>query len=114
LRGATGVKALAHITGGGFPDNIPRVLPDGLCARIDLAVVPVLPIFRWLAQAGRIAQPEMLRTFNCGIGMIVVVAPAEARAVATILQNAGEHVVTLGHLEAGKREVTFDNQLDLN
>jgi phosphoribosylformylglycinamidine cyclo-ligase len=114
LRGSTGLKALAHITGGGFPDNIPRVLPDGLCARIDLAVVPVLPIFRWLAQAGRIAQPEMLRTFNCGIGMIVVVAPAEARAVATILQNAGEHVVTLGHLEAGKREVTFDNQLDLN
>jgi phosphoribosylformylglycinamidine cyclo-ligase len=114
LRGSTGVKALAHITGGGFPDNIPRVLPDGICARIELAAVPILPIFRWLAQAGRIAQPEMLRTFNCGVGMIVVVAPEEARAVATILQNAGEHVVTLGHLEAGKREVAFDGQLDLS
>jgi phosphoribosylformylglycinamidine cyclo-ligase len=113
LRGAAGVKALAHITGGGFPDNIPRVLPEGICARIDLAAVPVLPIFRWLAQAGRIAQPEMLRTFNCGIGMIVVVAPAEARAIDTILQKAGEHVVTLGRLEAGKREVVFDGQLDL-
>jgi len=55
LRGSAGVKALAHITGGGFPDNIPRVLPDGICARIDLAAVQVLPIFRWLAQAGRIA-----------------------------------------------------------
>jgi phosphoribosylformylglycinamidine cyclo-ligase len=55
----------------------------------------------------------MLRTFNCGIGMIVVVAPAEARAIATILQKAGEHVVTLGRLEAGKREVVFDGQLDL-
>jgi phosphoribosylformylglycinamidine cyclo-ligase len=114
LRGSIGVKALAHITGGGFPDNIPRVLPEGLCARIDLAAVPVLPIFRWLAQAGHIAQAEMLRTFNCGIGMIVVVAAAEARAVATILQNAGEHVVTLGDLQAGEREVAFDGQLDLS
>jgi len=114
LRGAAGVKALAHITGGGFPDNIPRVLPEGICARIDLAAVPVLPIFRWLAQAGHIAQVEMLRTFNCGIGMIVVVAADEARAVATILRNAGEHVVTLGRLEAGKREVAFDGELDLS
>jgi phosphoribosylformylglycinamidine cyclo-ligase len=113
LRGSSAVKALAHITGGGFPDNIPRVLPEGICARIDLATVPVLPIFRWLAQAGRVAQSEMLRTFNCGIGMIVVVAPEEAHEVATILQNAGEHVVTLGRLEAGKREVAFDGHLDM-
>ncbi len=114
LRGSAGVKALAHITGGGFPDNIPRVLPEGICARIDLAAVPVSAIFRWLAQAGRIAQPEMLRTFNCGIGMIIVVAAEEASAIATILQNAGEHVVAMGHLEAGKREVAFDGQLDLS
>jgi phosphoribosylformylglycinamidine cyclo-ligase len=113
LRGSSGVKALAHITGGGFPDNIPRVLPDGMCARIDLAAVPVLPIFRWLAQAGQIAQSEMLRTFNCGIGMIIVVAPNEAAAVTGLLRDAGERVVTLGHLEAGKREVAFDGQLGL-
>ena len=104
----------AHITGLGFPDNIPRVLPDGICARIDLAAIPMLPIFRWLAQAGHIAQAEMLRTFNCGIGMIVVVAADEARAVATILHNAGEHVVTLGRLEAGERGVAFDGELDLS
>jgi phosphoribosylformylglycinamidine cyclo-ligase len=113
LRATEAVKGLAHITGGGFPDNIPRVLPDGLGAAIDLARVPVLPVFRWLAGAGGIAEPEMLRTFNCGIGMIVVVAADQARAVATILQNAGEHVVTLGRLEAGKREVAFDGELDL-
>ena len=61
------VKGLAHITGGGFPDNIPRVLPKGLGARIDLARVPVLPVFQWLAREGGIAENEMLRTFNCGI-----------------------------------------------
>ncbi len=114
FRGSSGVRGLAHITGGGFPDNIPRVLPEGIRARIDLAAVPVLPVFRWLAQAGRIVQSEMLRTFNCGIGMIAVVAPDEAAAVATILQNAGERVITLGRLEAGKREVAFDGELDLN
>ena len=65
------MKGLAHITGGGFPDNIPRVLPKGLGARIDLGKVPVLPVFKWLASEGGIAQNEMLRTFNCGIGMIV-------------------------------------------
>src|SRR5262245_52759891 len=67
------VKALAHITGGGFPDNIPRVLPDGLGVEIDLARVPVLPVFRWLAAAGSVAEGELLRTFNCGIGMVAVV-----------------------------------------
>jgi len=64
IRETGAVKALAHITGGGFPDNIPRVLPKGLGVRLDLARVPVLPVFKWLAQAGNIAEPEMLRTFN--------------------------------------------------
>ena len=85
IRETGAVKALAHITGGGFPDNIPRVLPKGLGARIDLARVPVLPVFRWLARAGGIAEPEMLRTFNCGIGMIAVVEPRRADAVAEVL-----------------------------
>ena len=71
MRATKAVKGLAHITGGGFPDNIPRVLPKGLGARIDLGKVPVLPVFKWLASEGGIAQNEMLRTFNCGIGMIV-------------------------------------------
>ena len=82
IRETKAVKALAHITGGGFPDNIPRVLPKGLGARIDLARMPVLPVFRWLAETGGIAEPEMLRTFNCGIGMIAVVEPRAADEVA--------------------------------
>ncbi len=98
IRETGAVKALAHITGGGFPDNIPRVLPDGLGAAIDLAQVPVLPIFRWLAGVGGIAEAEMLRTFNCGIGMIAVVDPARADAVATVLRREGEAVVRLGEL----------------
>ena len=113
LRQTAAIKAMAHITGGGFPDNIPRVLPKGLRARIDLAAVPVLPVFRWLAQAGRIPAPEMLRTFNCGIGMVVVAAPAQAGAVSAALAGAGERVVTLGTLEAGDGGVVYHGHLDL-
>ena len=94
IRETKGVKALAHITGGGFPDNIPRVFPDGIGARIDLAKVPVLPVFKWLAAAGDVAQEEMLRTFNCGIGMIAVVAPKDVDAVSAVLRREGDTVVT--------------------
>ena len=72
IRKTKAVKALAHITGGGFVDNIPRVLPPGLGVALDLARVPVLPVFKWLAAAGKIGENEMLRTFNCGIGMVAV------------------------------------------
>src|SRR5256885_1609150 len=75
------VKALAHITGGGFTENIPRVLPDGLNVRIDLGAVPFSSLFRWLAATGGVAEAEMLRTFNCGVGMILVVAAERADAV---------------------------------
>ncbi len=98
IRETRAVKGLAHITGGGFPDNIPRVLPDGLGVQLDLARVPVLPVFRWLAKTGDIAEPEMLRTFNCGIGMIALAAPAEADAVMAALARAGETVVRLGEV----------------
>ena len=79
IRATKAVKGLAHITGGGFPDNIPRVLPKGLGARIDLAQVPVLPVFKWLAARRRYRADEMLRTFNCGVGMIVIAAPQGGR-----------------------------------
>jgi phosphoribosylformylglycinamidine cyclo-ligase len=114
IRKTGAVKALAHITGGGFPDNIPRVLPAGLGVRLDLARVPVLPVFRWLAAVGAIAQPEMLRTFNCGIGMIAVVEPAQADAVAAELTRAGESVSRLGEITvAGDAPVTYVGGLDL-
>ena len=116
IREAKGVKALAHITGGGFPDNIPRVFPDGIGARIDLAAVPVLPVFKWLASTGDVAQEEMLRTFNCGIGMIAVVAPKDAEAVAAVLRREGENVVKLGELFAARPDeprVRYTGALDL-
>jgi phosphoribosylformylglycinamidine cyclo-ligase len=115
IRETKAVKALAHITGGGFPDNIPRVLPKGLGAEIDLAQVPVLPVFQWLARAGDVDQLEMLRTFNCGIGMIVVVAAAQADAVTAAFTAAGERVARLGTIVPNTTDerVHFSGRLDL-
>jgi phosphoribosylformylglycinamidine cyclo-ligase len=114
IRDTGAVKALAHITGGGFPDNIPRVLPKGLGVTLDLARVPVLPVFKWLAATGAIAQPEMLRTFNCGIGMIAVIETAKADEVAAELSRAGETVVRLGEVTAdGSDRVAYSGRLDL-
>jgi phosphoribosylformylglycinamidine cyclo-ligase len=98
LKQAGGLKALAHITGGGFPDNIPRVLPEGAAVRLDLAAVPVLPVFGWLARTGGVAEAEMLRTFNCGIGMIAVVAAEQADAVAAAFEAAGQPALRLGEV----------------
>jgi phosphoribosylformylglycinamidine cyclo-ligase len=104
LRATKAVKALAHITGGGFPDNIPRVLPQGLGVMLDLQRVPVPPIFRWLADVGQVAEAEMLRTFNCGVGMVAVVAPGEADAVGNALVREGETVVPIGEVVAIARD----------
>ncbi|MGZ3286944.1 MAG: phosphoribosylformylglycinamidine cyclo-ligase [Xanthobacteraceae bacterium] len=116
LRDTKAIKALAHITGGGFPDNIPRVLPKGLGARLDLERVPVPPIFRWLADVGTVAEPEMLRTFNCGIGMVAVVAAGETDAVASALVREGETVVRMGEVVAmtpDTARVVYRGHLDL-
>jgi len=116
LRETKAVKALAHLTGGGFPDNIPRVLPDRLGARIDLARVPVKPVFKWLAAEGNIAEPEMLRTFNCGVGMIAVAAKEKAEALMQSFARAGEQAFMLGEITraAGEPRVTYDGRLDLS
>ena len=98
---AGGVHGLAHITGGGLTENLPRVLPAGLGASVDLGAFPLPPVFRWLAEAGGIAGDEMLRTFNCGIGMVVVVAPEAEAALAETLRAAGETVIALGAVEPG-------------
>ena len=114
--GATGaVKALAHITGGGFPDNIPRVLPKGLGAVLDLGAIPVPPVFGWLAKTSRVAESEMLRTFNCGIGMIAVVAPGETDAVSRALRDAGEEPVAIGEVIAadGSERLRYRGELKL-
>ncbi|MCA0406171.1 MAG: phosphoribosylformylglycinamidine cyclo-ligase [Proteobacteria bacterium] len=91
-----GIKALAHITGGGFIDNIPRVLPEGFGVSLDLAKITPPPVFGWLAKTGGVAEAEMLRTFNCGIGMVIVVEPAKAAAIAETLRAAGEAVSEVG------------------
>jgi phosphoribosylformylglycinamidine cyclo-ligase len=114
IRETGGIKALAHITGGGFTDNIPRVLPKALGVRVDLAAVPVLPVFKWLAKEGNIAELEMLRTFNCGIGMVAVVERDKAVDVMKVLSDNGERAVMLGEVtEAGPERVVYDGHLDL-
>jgi phosphoribosylformylglycinamidine cyclo-ligase len=115
IRETGAVKGLAHITGGGFTDNIPRVLPKGLGVRIDLAQLHVLPVFKWLAGQAGIADLEMLRTFNCGVGMVAIVNPEAAVRVMDVLASSGETVMQLGQvIEAhGDERVIYDNQLDL-
>ena len=98
LRESGGLKALAHITGGGLPDNLPRVLPEGLGAAIDLSQIMAPPVFGWLAEAGGVAEAEMLRTFNCGVGMAVVASADEADAVAELLRREGETVTRIGEI----------------
>jgi phosphoribosylformylglycinamidine cyclo-ligase len=100
LRAHDGIKALAHITGGGFLENIPRVLPANTIAEIDLAQVPCPPVFGWLHKVGNVQEREMLRTFNCGIGMICVVSRESTTEVARLLTEQGEHVVVLGSIAA--------------
>lgn len=97
-----GATALAHITGGGLTENLPRVLPDGMGAEIDLSSWTLPPIFAWLAQAAGIEQAEMLKTFNCGVGMIVVAPADQAPAVTAALNEAGEAAFTIGALVAGE------------
>ena len=104
LKATDGVLALAHITGGGFPDNIPRVLPDSAAVRLDLDSIDVPPVFAWLAKEGGVVESEMLRTFNCGIGMIVVAQAAKANEVETALRNAGEKPVRVGEIIAREGE----------
>ncbi|WP_283194865.1 phosphoribosylformylglycinamidine cyclo-ligase [Rhizobium sp. AN80A] len=100
IRETGAIKALAHITGGGFPENIPRVLPKHLAAEIDLAAVKVPAVFSWLAKTGGVEANEMLRTFNCGIGMIAVVSAENADTVISALEAQGESVVRLGRMIA--------------
>ena len=98
---AGGVHALAHITGGGLTENLPRVLPEGMGAEINLNAWELPGVFKWLGAQGGMAPAEMLKTFNCGIGMIVSVDAAQADDLTTLLQDAGETVSRLGTVVAG-------------
>ena len=114
LKAGLGIKALAHITGGGFIDNIPRVLPEHLAAHLDLGAITVPPVFGWLSRIGGMSQTEMLRTFNCGVGMLVAVAAEDAEQLVSHLAEAGETAVIVGQLtERAGEPVLFEGTLAL-
>ncbi len=115
LAATSGIKALAHITGGGLTENIPRVLPEGTAARIRLDAIKAPAVFGWAARTGHMEESELLRTFNCGIGMAVIAAPDKAAVIRTVLQEHGEDVTEIGHIEASDTaaHVLYDGRLDL-
>jgi phosphoribosylformylglycinamidine cyclo-ligase len=101
------VSALAHITGGGITENLPRVLPRGTAAVIEIGTWPVLPIFEHLQQLGNVSQEEMLRTFNMGLGMLLVVPSAKFKKAQSVLERVGEKAYTIGRIVKGERKVTY-------
>ena len=107
---AGGVHALAHITGGGLTENLPRVLPEGMGVEINLNAWDLPPVFAWLLNTGGIAETEMLKTFNSGVGMVLAVDATQAEALTTLLSDAGETVYQLGHVVAGEG-VTYSGTL---
>lgn len=114
LKAGLGLKGLVHVTGGGFTENIPRILPDGLAAQVDLGAVDVPPVFGWLAQQGGVASSEMVRTFNCGIGIIVIADANSADAILAHMAAEGETASIIGHMEARRQSaVTFSGALAL-
>jgi len=110
------VSALAHITGGGIPGNLPRVLPSGVKAQIDLSSWPVPPIFKYLARIGKIDTGELLQSFNMGVGMILVVPPKHVKVVEADLKRRREKFFLIGRIErsdSGKARVHFSGSLNL-
>ncbi|MFB3815792.1 MAG: phosphoribosylformylglycinamidine cyclo-ligase [Terriglobales bacterium] len=99
--------AMAHVTGGGITENVPRVLPRGMGAVVELGTWPIQPIFEHLQKLGNIEQDEMLRTFNLGIGMVLVVPPKKFKKALAILERAGEKMYTIGRVVKGERKVTY-------
>ncbi len=105
LLDAVTVRGISHITGGGFYENIPRSIPDGLCARIDKAAVRVLPVFKLIAERGNIPERDMFNTFNMGVGMSIVVPKAEADKALEVLRAHGEDAYVIGEIAAGEEKI---------
>ena len=105
------VHGLAHITGGGLTENLPRVLPEGLGAEVDLDSWTLPPVFAWLAEQGGMAESELLKTFNSGLGMVIVVAATDRDAVMQALGASGETVHEIGHVTKGNGEVHYSGTL---
>jgi phosphoribosylformylglycinamidine cyclo-ligase len=98
------VHGMAHITGGGLPENLPRTIPEGLCAVVNKASVPVLPIFRYLEEKG-VPENEMWGTFNMGVGYILIISPENEKEISRALVDAGESVHVLGRMEKGSEKI---------
>jgi phosphoribosylformylglycinamidine cyclo-ligase len=108
---AGGLHGLAHITGGGLTENPPRVLPEGLACQIDLGAWTLPPVFRWLAETAGMSEAELLKTFNCGIGMMLVVDPGKADAILAQLAAMGEAPVRMGQIIEGQGGVVYQGRL---
>jgi phosphoribosylformylglycinamidine cyclo-ligase len=102
------VKGISHITGGGFYENIPRSIPDGLCAKIDKAAVKVLPIFDLIMKTGNIPERDMFNTYNMGVGMSVVVPADQVDTALEVLRAHGEDAYVIGKIEAGEEKVILE------
>ena len=105
LMEAVKVKAVSHITGGGFYENIPRSIPDGLCAKIEKNAVRILPIFDLIARTGNIPERDMFNTFNMGVGMSVVVAPEDVEKALAVLRDNGEEAYVIGEIVEGPEKI---------
>jgi phosphoribosylformylglycinamidine cyclo-ligase len=101
------IKGLAHITGGGLTDNIPRILPQGAGVEINKGSWPVLPVFTVMQQIGDVAEREMYRTFNMGVGMVIVTSPPDVDRITSHLQQEGAMVYQIGRVINGKGEVSI-------
>jgi phosphoribosylformylglycinamidine cyclo-ligase len=108
LIGRVPVRGLAHITGGGLVENIPRVIPEGLEVVLERKAWPRVPVFDWLQRSGKVSDAEMYRVFNCGIGMTVQVASGDAAAALSVLQGAGQQAVVIGEVRRGSRGVVIE------
>ncbi len=109
VRAAVKVRGMAHITGGGFPDNVARIMPDGLCAVLDRAAWTPPPLFRFIAEAGEVDREEMYRVFNMGIGFVIAVRPRDVLPAIAALRAAGERPVPIGNVQAGRTRVRLAN-----
>ena len=101
------ISAMAHITGGGITDNLPRVLPKGAGAVVEMGTWPILPIFEHMQKLGNIEQLEMMRTFNMGIGMVLVISPKKFKKAQAILDRIGEKSYVIGRITKGDRRVQY-------
>jgi phosphoribosylformylglycinamidine cyclo-ligase len=101
------VHAMAHITGGGITDNLPRVLPKGTAAVVEMGTWPVLPVFTHMQHIGNVPQDEMMRTFNMGIGMVLVVPAKKFKRVQSIIEKTGEKAYLIGRIVKGDRKVQY-------